>query len=216
MSKGQKKRRVGVGMKPRGVQGDTMQKATMGVDTASGSEGQTEIVKVPESEPQQQEQRGPTLEAKNDVSEEVEKVSTVAAPPTEDAVSDLQKALEMSAEKGPEAVHIPTLEEHEKSVEEGRAIRLDDPRYVHYSIAEIEAAMNKGASVSIAPDGKVNLGGTLGPRPDGSHGIVLTVPEGYWEAVQQWAESEGISPEEWCNMRFVECIEVWGQPAKGR
>jgi hypothetical protein len=244
MSKGQRKSRVGVGMKPRGIQGDKMQKAVMVTDASSGTEGQTETSIQPVFEAQYVEQRGPTLEQENSGLLESEKQPAVADQPTEMADFELKKALKMSSATGPTAdqtedygvtkydpetgcrpnsevnpdgsvvdaefeevaPYIPTMAEHEEAVREGRVV----------SIASIEEALSKGANVSIAPNGDVKIGGTLGPRADGSYGIVLTVPEGYWDAVQQWAEADGVTAEEWCNMRFTEFVETWSSPAKGR
>jgi hypothetical protein len=56
----------------------------------------------------------------------------------------------------------------------------------------------------------------LGLQPDGSYKVVTTIPEGYWQAVKDWAESDGVTPEDWINRQLSGYLENWGSPAKGR
>lgn len=56
----------------------------------------------------------------------------------------------------------------------------------------------------------------LGPQPDGSHKVAVTIQEGYWEAVQQWAEADGVSVETWLTDRLYEYVSTYGQAPRGR
>jgi hypothetical protein len=56
----------------------------------------------------------------------------------------------------------------------------------------------------------------IGLQPDGSTKVVVTIQEGYWEAVQQWAEADGVEVERWLSDRLYEYISTYGEPAKGR
>jgi hypothetical protein len=56
----------------------------------------------------------------------------------------------------------------------------------------------------------------IGLQPDGTTKIIVTIQEGYWEAVQQWAEADGVPVERWLSDRLYEYISTYGEPAKGR
>jgi hypothetical protein len=56
----------------------------------------------------------------------------------------------------------------------------------------------------------------IGPQADGSKGYVVKVEENYWGAVEEWAESDGISPEDWLRNLLYGAISTYGEPAKGR
>ena len=57
---------------------------------------------------------------------------------------------------------------------------------------------------------------TIGVQPDGSEKFVITVQEGYTDAVRQWAEADGVPVERWLSDRLYEYISTYGEPAKGR
>ena len=56
----------------------------------------------------------------------------------------------------------------------------------------------------------------IGVQPDGSEKFVITVQEGYTDAVRQWAEADGVEVERWLSDRLYEYISTYGEPAKGR
>ena len=56
----------------------------------------------------------------------------------------------------------------------------------------------------------------LGLQPDGSTKVVVSIQEGYWEAVKDWAEADGVPVERWLSDRLYEYISTYGEPAKGR
>lgn len=56
----------------------------------------------------------------------------------------------------------------------------------------------------------------IGPRPDGTYGAVVTVPEGYWEPICEQAASDGITPYEWLSIRVQEIMETWWAPPQSR
>jgi hypothetical protein len=56
----------------------------------------------------------------------------------------------------------------------------------------------------------------LGDQADGSKGYVVKVEEGYWTAVEDWAQADGITPEEWLKNLLYSAISTYGEPAKGR
>lgn len=56
----------------------------------------------------------------------------------------------------------------------------------------------------------------IGERPDGTFGLVVTIPEGLIEPIRQQAESDRVTPEEWVSTRLVEYMDSWWQPAASR
>lgn len=52
--------------------------------------------------------------------------------------------------------------------------------------------------------------------PDGSHMAVVTIPEGWWEPITQWAEENGVTPEQWLSDRLYEYVSSYGSPAGKR
>lgn len=56
----------------------------------------------------------------------------------------------------------------------------------------------------------------LGEQSNGSVKIVTTIPEGYYNAVKDWAESAGLTVEEWIDQCLSQYLETWGQPAQSR
>ena len=53
-------------------------------------------------------------------------------------------------------------------------------------------------------------------QPDGSEKFIITVQEGYTDAVRQWAEADGVDVSRWLSDRLYEYISTYGEPAKGR
>jgi hypothetical protein len=56
----------------------------------------------------------------------------------------------------------------------------------------------------------------IGENPDGTFGLVVTIPEGYIEPIRGQAESDGVSPEDWVSTRLNEYLESWWSAPKGR
>ena len=56
----------------------------------------------------------------------------------------------------------------------------------------------------------------LGEQPDGTFKLAITIPEGYIDPIREQAESDRMSAEEWCSMRFQEIMDTWWQRAPGR
>lgn len=52
--------------------------------------------------------------------------------------------------------------------------------------------------------------------PDGSHMAMVTIPEGWWEPVAQWAQEGGVTVEQWLSDRLYEYISSYGAPAGKR
>jgi len=84
------------------------------------------------------------------------------------------------------------------------------------TIAELEELLNRHGSegVSLETNGAVKL--AIGPQPDGSEKFIITIQEGYTDAVRQWAEVDGVPVEQWLSDRLYEYISTYGEPAKGR
>jgi hypothetical protein len=57
---------------------------------------------------------------------------------------------------------------------------------------------------------------TVGPREDGTFGIVVSIAEGYMEGIRQQAASDRMTPEAWVTQRLEEYLETWWSPPRGR
>jgi len=101
--------------------------------------------------------------------------------------------------------------------EVGSAIRAATPE----EVAELTKVQSGGYDLKFEGD-KLKIFAApprevlTGERPDGTYGLVVTIPEGMIEPIREQAASDGISPEEWVTMRLVEVLETWWYPAKGR
>lgn len=57
---------------------------------------------------------------------------------------------------------------------------------------------------------------TLGEQPNGDYKTVVTINEGYIEAVRQWAEADKKTVEEWLSDFITAYLESYGSPARSR
>lgn len=163
MSK-EKKRRLGYGMKPRGVQ------------VVSATEVQAEPAKEAVTEPPETVPGGYNLEPETQPGT-LQNLESEGEPEPAASVA-LQDVLERSKEKEPERAKMPSR------------------------IMPAEEAKN------YRPD--------LGEQPDGSFNVVLTVGEGYIEAIRQEAEAHGKTVKQWCDEQFNFFLQSWWQPPKAR
>ena len=90
------------------------------------------------------------------------------------------------------------------------------------TIADMEAAIERGEVLTIDPDGKVYSeqkffqADLVGFQANGEYKAVVTIKEGYWNAVEEWAAADGLTPEEWLSNLVTANIETYAMPAKGR
>jgi hypothetical protein len=186
-------------MKPRGNPAVEPPKAVIGADVSSATEGQTTSLIAPILGRAKAEQKGEGLEPENAEKPQLENALGVAAQAGEDdqltALAEaLVKSFAEDLEEGEDDPEVPDLGLVPTDPEEGDAVTVQD------------------GVVKIFRTGDARLG----PQKNGDYGIAINIREGYWEAVKQWAEADGVAPEEWCNMRFTEYMETWSSPAKGR
>ena len=149
--------------------------------------------------------------------------------PTE-AGKDLLKALFASEGQANAA-----LAEAQTDMETAMAVGTGSVKDLQPSLASLEKAYGEAMGFQDSPDQMVvvlNKGdkennlliskaildatSVTGPQPDGSEKFIVTVQEGYTDAVRQWAESDGVSVERWLSDRLYEYISTYGEPAKGR
>ena len=211
MTKGQRKRSIGVGMKPRGNQRVKPQKGSKNVTTQSTTEGQETHAPEPVLEGQEVNSMGGNLEP-------------------ETAADELQNLESNGGEKGPNPASDDGLEAALKESQDGA--EKESVRCTTDEPVDLETAMAVGTGtvsgfrgimqpimqpsiIYEASGGKEGLA-RVGQQPDGSTKVVVTIQEGYFEAVTQWAESDGVPIEQWLSDRLYEYISTYGEPAKGR
>jgi uncharacterized protein YciI len=237
MVEGQKKRQIGKGMKARGNKRVKPQKEASKVTDKSTVEGQQ--IPVPEAvlEVREGNETPGNLEPENGG----ESFQNLESPEKIVAHDEgLEAALK---ESGNEVIDAEFLEvdeprpagDHHAVGDDDAAADLEtamavgtetvkdlqppcggEPRGKRPTITELEELLNKHGSegVSLEPNGAVRL--ATGPQPDGTTKVIVTIQEGYWEAVQQWAEADGVPVEQWLSDRLYEYISTYGEPAKGR
>lgn len=104
-----------------------------------------------------------------------------------------------------------------KVADEEAAELLEKLRQSSPSIAEIEAAVDRCDSVRIEPNGDVSISPVLGMQPNGDCKVALTVPEYFVQPCKDFAEADGgKSLDQWCSEFFLQALEAYCQPAKGR
>ena len=214
MSEGQKKRNIGRGMKPRGNQQVKPQKGRKNVTTQSTTEGQGTTAGEEVLEGQGGNSKGGNLDP-------------------ETAAAGLQNLESNGGEKGPEAASDDALEAALRESQNGPEefpLRCTHGRSVDVPCDQCQAADmgNKGVDLETGmavgsgtvKDLQAPLGGKsfpkVGPQPDGSEKFIITIQEGYTDAVRQWAEADGVPVEQWLSDRLYEYISTYGEPAKGR
>jgi hypothetical protein len=81
-------------------------------------------------------------------------------------------------------------------------------------IAEIEAPTVEEPEQTVADNESENA--ELGLQSDGSYKIIVTIPEGYWGAIKEWAESDGLPTDRWISDRLCEYIYGYGERPKAK
>ena len=233
MGKDRKRRQVGTGMKARGTQ----QAAEVPSDL-SANEGQVESLIQPILEAQD------VALTPNRVEEEIVQIlessesALVADGPLEneavlDPTDELETAMKKAAEEEVADVKFyaqttdgqyaevgeKLSEELRRSVyEDGKAV---DPRTDLQPPCDGKTGAELAAEDHGQPGEKVFSDELLadcliGEQPDGSYKAVVTIKEGYWNAITEWAESDGVTPEEFLSNIITQNIETYAMPAKGR
>jgi len=233
MGEGQNKRQIGKGMKPRGNQRFKPQREAKEMTVQSTTEGHEAGVKEPVLEAQDLNKTPSTLEPENGGNslQILEKSEPIVA-----RNEDLAAALEESGYEDDRAKSIGLLSQAEPSLDDIESAIASGIKPDTYSdldtamavgtgsvkelkrptIAELEELLNRYGSegVLLEPNGTVKL--AIGPQPDGSEKFIITVAEGYTDAVRQWAESVGVPVERWLSDRLYEYISTYGEPARAR
>lgn len=221
MSEGQTKRRIGQGMKPRDKQAED--KHSHPVTHKDHTEPQDDCVEYAEELPTTEGQPESILEPvlarqEGELSGdhlEPETVQNLDSPETA-GVAQSDPLAEALAESGT----VPEYEYEDNCYGTG-AGKVS----TNLTPAEMDATVEKMTEhfvreimfegLAEAP-WRPSQPQPLGLQPDGSYKIVTTIPEGYLQAVKDWAENDGVTLEEWVNRQLSGYLENWGSPAKGR
>ena len=136
--------------------------------------------------------------------------------------ADLEAALKESEENRLDA--LVGLVREEQRVRPYPEEENQQPAGDHHAVgddgaaADLETAMAVGTGT--IKDLQPPLGGKsfpiVGLQPDGSTKVIVSIQEGYFEAVKDWAEADGVPVERWLSDRLYEYISTYGEPAKGR
>lgn len=245
MVEGQKKRQVGKGMKPRGNKRFTDKKETKKVTDQSTNEGQAQGAPEPVSSHQDGNETPGNLEPENssELSQNLEENEAIVAHDEGSELSDVRvfsDSSELEAalkESGSGPISDEEALKRGIVVERDSAGIISSAHPVSVSPFYLETAMEVGTGTGKdvqPPCGGVPMGQTMQPaiiyeasggkegiarvglQPDGTTKVVVTIQEGYWSAVTQWSEADGVPVEQWLSDRLYEYVSTYGEPAKGR
>jgi hypothetical protein len=222
-------------MKPRGNKRVKPQKETKTMTEQSTNEGQQVQAQEAVLEPQEGNETPGNLEPENEP-ESLQNLESNGGekgpnPASDDGLEAALKESQDGAEKegvrcttdeAPELEHVLGSSELKNRadvvIEDGKVTKSRSP------IETLQAAYGNMKFTEspdeawITKDGitKVLQAYGLGVQPDGSKGYVVKVEEGYWGAVEDWAQGDGISTEDWLRNILYAAISTHGEPAKGR
>lgn len=230
MSKGNKNSRVGFGMKPRGVQENQVDESVEPIEEqeeVSVDEGQQDAPEKVELDGLEGPLDSSTLETENVAA------GNVPSVPLEGMLSDDNPSLPsdyLGIERSSDAA--AKLEELMKVAE---PIKFDLSRLTADNIDKFKANIENSGPIRAATLEEITAITGIkqaeweaahpteeapeqrrGERGDGTFGMVVSIPEGYIDIIRDQAESDGITPEAWMNIRVQEIMDQWWQVPKGR
>ncbi len=201
MAEGQKSKQIGKGMKPRGNKRFKKQKEVKVVTDQSTIEGQ-----------------------QTSSSDMVLGVPCVNETPGNLEPENGEKSLQNLEKYESIVAHEDVLEEISEAGNELLAALSDSEEFVKCERCGEEYIEDQGHTteddVTLCPkcwhlcfdDPDCHVG----TQPDGSEKFIITVQEGYTDAVRQWAEADGVPVQQWLSDRLYEYISTYGEPAKPR
>lgn len=222
MNEGQKKRKIGTGMKPRGNKRVKPQKEKNPMTEQSTVEGHETPSQEPVLEGREGNETPGNLEPEKG-EKPLQNLENSEAMVAQD--SSLEAAMKESSGEILDAefsdVDEPASEEWPTHCVHGTAIKEPCEKCKAAGggkDGKLIAEADVDDSLELEPqpplDGKAFP--AVGLQPDGSTKVIVTIQEGYWEAVQQWAEADGVPVERWLSDRLYEYVSTYGEPAKGR
>ncbi len=202
MDEGQKKKHIGRGMKPRGDERVTPPKEIKAMTQQSTTEGQKAPAKEPVLEPQEGNETPGTLEPENG-DKLLQNLDSKKATVAHD------EGLEAALNESGDVIDAEFEEVLECSGQVIGAIPTAD---------EMEGVLINVPGVAPKPQPPCS-GAThpfLGLQPDGSTKVIVAIPEGVFEPVNELAKDRGISVERWCDEFFNESLDAYFSPAGKR
>lgn len=244
MAEGQKRRKIGMGMKRRGSKRVKPQKETKDMSKPSTIEGQSESIIQPVLDAEKGNETPVDLEPKNE-----EKPASIVAP--EDilefvsAGDELMRAMlesigdDSQAENSTDEAHRVTGSDTASGTDETMIIHRTDGKVrvgkveengdvldstTGEFIGKVDVPIKVLEPVNYTPTitriaGTITEGrrvNLLGVQMDGSKVYAVGVQEAYWPAVEEWAANDGVTVEEWLSSRLYEYISTYGEAPKGR
>jgi hypothetical protein len=210
MSKG-KKKRIGVGMKPRGKQNTA--------PALSTNEGQEKGILDPVLGASSVVESVGSLAPENVQNLE----SSVASEPTplegllESSKDDPKPEGTVISVEGPDTFLKQQWDEAKERAAVEEVLEANPRSGVFVALGETLSRGGESATMSAKPGGMTYYSDPkLGEQPDGSFKVAVRIQEGYIGAVKEWAEADGLSIEDWLSSLVHTNIETYGQPAKAR
>lgn len=243
MGEAQKKRRIGVGMKPRVEQAQSGVEQASAVGEVSTTEGQPESILQPVLEQMKQAETSPLATQETVQILDSEQGCTTADPNLEKALQESGEVVDAEFEEVAEpsaadldAVAAELTAQQETAGQEGtpestiKALAdgmgfADEGTPEHATVQAMAkeildlrkvVALEAAYGAASFSNAKAALAWALGPQPNGTLKVSVTIEEGWVSAVQDWAREADVSVERWLSDLVQSNIEAYAVPAKGR
>lgn len=227
----QKKRKLGQGMKPRG----TNETGAEPEDEVSADAGQQDPENTPEPEVEEDTAGGGRLEpetvekeAETQTSEKVasegEKGPVLDQNEDQTQPSGLEEMLRLSVTNDPIVIGLTQGFTPDSTVGEvfGEPVTISAPKSLqnleserkpqhHRVLTEVDphTFVFKDGVTDLRPGDIVETIPIFGQQPNGTFGLVVSIPEGYIEGIKLQAKLDNMTTEEWVSFRLGEYLESW-------
>lgn len=244
MTEAQKKRRIGVGMKPRVEQAQSGPEGASVGNEVSTTEGQPESILQPVLEQMKQAETSPLATQETVQILDSEQGCTTADPNLEKALQESGEVVDAEFEEvaEPSAADLDavaaeltaqqetagqegTPESTIKALADGMLGFADEGTPEHATVQAMAkeilelrkvVALEAAYGAASFSNAKAALAWALGPQPNGTLKVSVTIEEGWVSAVQDWAREADVSVERWLSDLVQSNIEAYAVPAKGR
>jgi hypothetical protein len=216
--------RVGTQMKPRGEHKEEAQVEKDASADAVQDQGANEPEKTSESEPETPPSQGAEMAEKQQESSRLSPVSSseelraMMGTKNDETPQPDEGTYHFDSSAKPGGYDIPR-EDLERAMAEGKKaaagfeVKVEDDKVKIYAPTPEEAEkygawLNRNAGPAVS---------RVGPQPNGDLGVVIAIPEYYVTSVKDFAESDGGKDvQQWCTEFFIQHLEAYCTPVKGR
>jgi len=219
--------RVGTQMKPRGEHKEEAQVEKDASADAVQDQGANEPEKTSESEPETPPSQGAEMAEKQQESSRLSPVSSseelraMMGTKNDETPQPDEGTYHFDSSAKPGGYDIPR-EDLERAMAEGKKaaagfeVKVEDDKVKIYAPTPEEAEQYSGKPKMMHVTEMVELD-RVGIQANGDLKVAITVPEYYVTSVKDFAESDGGKDvQQWCTEFFIQHLEAYCTPVKGR